>query len=175
MGMGGFGFRGGEVAPPCPQSVFQPGFGGGIGFKPKQTTGNRGFRPGAIYGLPFSDAIPNVARMSDQAPPTADEPRPDAEVWEKIVHRPEFEALLAAKRRFIVPCCVFFLLYYFALLYFVGWHLDLMKKPVLGKVNVAYLFALSQFFMAWGMAWLYMRKAAAFDRAAADLLAKENL
>ncbi|HRQ88048.1 MAG TPA: DUF485 domain-containing protein [Bacteroidia bacterium] len=109
-----------------------------------------------------------------EAPPSADTGS-NAEVWENIIERPEFEALLAAKRRFIVPCCVFFLLYYFALLYFVGWHLDLMKKPVLGKINLAYLFALSQFFMAWGMAWLYMRKAAAFDRAAAEILAKENL
>jgi uncharacterized membrane protein (DUF485 family) len=50
-----------------------------------------------------------------------------------------------------------------------------MKKPVLGKINLAYLFALSQFFMAWGMAWLYMRRAAAFDRAAAELRKHENL
>ena len=98
----------------------------------------------------------------------------EAEVWEGIVHNPEFEALLAAKKRFIVPCCAFFLLFYFTLLYLVGWHPDLMKKPVFGHINLAYLFALSQFFMAWGMAWLYMRKAAAFDRAAAELLKHEN-
>lgn len=29
--------------------------------------------------------------------------------------------------------------------------------------------------MAWGMAWLYMRKAAAYDRAVKEILAKENL
>ena len=97
--------------------------------------------------------------------------RPD---WEALSHKPEFQELLAAKKRFIIPCCVFFLVYYFALLYFVGWHLDLMKKPVIGKVNVAYLFALSQFFMAWGMAWVYMRKAAAFDRAAAEIIKHET-
>jgi uncharacterized membrane protein (DUF485 family) len=94
--------------------------------------------------------------------------------WEALSHKPEFQELLAAKKRFIVPCCVFFLLYYFALLYFVGWHLDLMKKPVFGKINFAYLFALSQFFMAWGMAWVYMRKAAAFDRAAAEIIQHET-
>lgn len=107
------------------------------------------------------------------------ESRPESgsqsEVWERILHQPEFEQLMSAKKRFILPCCVFFLVYYFALLYFVGWHADLMKKPVFGKVNVAYLFALSQFFMAWGMAWLYMRKAAAYDRAVKAILAKENL
>lgn len=97
------------------------------------------------------------------------------EVWERIRHRPEFEHLMSAKKRFILPSCVFFLVYYFALLYFVGWHAELMKKPVFGKINLAYLFALSQFFMAWGMAWLYMRKAAAYDRAVKEILAKENL
>ena len=93
--------------------------------------------------------------------------------WEALSRKPEFQALLAAKRKFVVPCCVFFLVYYFALLYFVGWHFDLMKKPVFGKINVAYLFAISQFIMAWGMAWLYMRKAAIFDRAAADVIKYE--
>ena len=94
--------------------------------------------------------------------------------WEALSRQPEFQALLAAKKRFIVPCCVFFLVYYFALLYFVGWHLELMKKPVFGNINVASLFALSQFLMAWGMAWIYMRKAAIFDRAAAEIIKHET-
>lgn len=109
--------------------------------------------------------------MSDKEIPSGT----DQEMWERIAARPEFESLLASKRRFVVPCCVFFLLYYFALLYFVGWHLDWMKKPVLGKINIAYLFALSQFLMAWGMAWLYMRKAATYDKTVAEILNREAL
>ena len=34
-----------------------------------------------------------------------------------------------------------------------------MDRKVFGVVNLAYLFALSQFFMAWILAWLYMRAA----------------
>ena len=49
-----------------------------------------------------------------------------------------------------------------------------MKKPLIGKVNGAYLFALSQFAMAWGMAWLYMRKAASYDRMAAEVIRDVN-
>jgi uncharacterized membrane protein (DUF485 family) len=94
--------------------------------------------------------------------------------WEALSHKPGFQALLDAKKRFIVPSCIFFLLFYAALLYLVGWHPDLMKKPIIGKINGAYLFALSQFFMAWGMAWLYMRKAAAFDRMAAEVIRDEK-
>ena len=45
---------------------------------------------------------------------------------------------------------------------------------LLGKINGAYLFALSQFFMAWGMAWLYMRRVAALDRMAAEVIQHET-
>jgi uncharacterized membrane protein (DUF485 family) len=38
---------------------------------------------------------------------------------------------------------------------------------------VAYLFALSQFFMAWIIAWLYVRAAGRFDKLAASVIAKE--
>jgi uncharacterized membrane protein (DUF485 family) len=94
--------------------------------------------------------------------------------WEALSRSERFQALLRAKRRFVIPCCVFFLLYYFALLYLVGWQPELMKRPALGKVNWAYLFALSQFFMAWGMAWIYVRKAAVLDRMAAEVIRDET-
>ncbi len=111
--------------------------------------------------------------MNQEKP--SENPPSSSDGWVRIMNRPEFAQLLVAKRRFIVPCCVFFLLYYFAFLILVGWFPDLVKKPVIGKVNVAYLFALSQFVMAWGMAWLYMRRAAVYDRAVAEMLKKENL
>jgi len=38
-----------------------------------------------------------------------------------------------------------------------------MSKRIFGVINVAYLFALSQFFMAWIIAALYLRAAAKFD------------
>jgi len=43
---------------------------------------------------------------------------------------------------------------------------------VFGVVNLAYLFALSQFFMAWTIAALYLRAAGRFDNMARDLLAR---
>jgi uncharacterized membrane protein (DUF485 family) len=41
---------------------------------------------------------------------------------------------------------------------------------VIGSVNLAYLFALSQFFMAWIIAGLYVRAANRFDRMSRDVL-----
>jgi uncharacterized membrane protein (DUF485 family) len=90
--------------------------------------------------------------------------------WEKLEATPEFRALLARKTRFIASATIFFVLYYFALLFLVGYFPDLMKKEVLGRLNWAYLFALSQFFMAWTLAFIYIRKAAAWDKAATKII-----
>ena len=87
----------------------------------------------------------------------------DVADWERVAALAEFKALLAAKARFIVPATVFFVAYYFALPLAVGYAPQWAAKKVIGVVNVAYLFALSQFFMAWLVAVLYVRAAARFD------------
>jgi uncharacterized membrane protein (DUF485 family) len=93
---------------------------------------------------------------------TADE---DVDVadWARLAALADFKALLKAKRRFIVPATVVFIVYYFALPVLVGYAPRLMAAKVFGVVNVAYLFALSQFFMAWIVAVLYVRAASRFD------------
>lgn len=90
--------------------------------------------------------------------------------WVALEAKPEFRALLARKARFIIAASVFFVVYYFSLLVLVGWFPEFMKKEVMGRINLAYLFALSQFFMAWGLAWLYTRRAAQWDKEAADVV-----
>jgi uncharacterized membrane protein (DUF485 family) len=61
---------------------------------------------------------------------------------------------------------IFFLLYYFSLPVLVGYFPRFMETRVVGSINLAYLFALSQFFMAWILAYLYVRRADTFDRMA---------
>ena len=92
--------------------------------------------------------------------------------WDQIAASSEFRELLAAKSRFIVPATVFFIVYYFALPVLVGYAPKLMSEPVIGVLNWAYLFALSQFFMAWLIAFLYVRAANRFDRMGKDILSK---
>ena|SRR5688500_10477800 len=83
--------------------------------------------------------------------------------WDEIARSPQFLGLLRKKRRFIVPATVFFLVYYFSLPVLVGYFPDLMRQRVMGPVNIAYIFALSQFVMAWLLAWVYVRAASRFD------------
>ena len=94
--------------------------------------------------------------------------------WERVAVMAEFKALLAAKLKFIVPATIFFLVYYFALPILVGYAPRLMETKVLGVVNLAYVFALSQFFMAWILAALYLRAAGRFDEIAKEVVNKAS-
>lgn len=128
------------------------------------------------------DYTPESAAPTDVAPlgrsgekpaheRTADEDR-DAADWDAIAAHADFKKLVAAKARFIVRATIFFVVYYFTLPVLVGYAPELMAKKVWGNVNVAYLFALSQFFMAWALAFIYVAVAAGWDRQAAALLGK---
>lgn len=92
--------------------------------------------------------------------------------WDRIAAAPEFKDLMAAKKLFIVPAFLFFVAYYFLLPILVGYAPRVMATKVVGVLNVAYLFALSQFVMAWGIAALYVRAAGTFDKLAKDVLEK---
>ncbi len=129
-----------------------------------------------------SDPTPESAAPTDVAPLGRGGPKPEHEKtaaddadlapWGQIAADPDFKALLSRKARFIITATIFFVVYYFALLVLVGWYPEVMKKKVIGDVNWAYLFALSQFFMAWILAFIYVGAAAGWDKTAAALIAK---
>jgi uncharacterized membrane protein (DUF485 family) len=100
---------------------------------------------------------------------TADE---DVDVvnWNRIAASDGFKRLVKAKLKFIIPATIFFIVYYFALPVMVGYAPELMNRKVFGSINVAYLFALSQFFMAWVVALLYVRAASRHDRMAREVV-----
>src|SRR5438094_10410769 len=125
-------------------------------------------------GSPIDDLTPEVGAATDVAPLGRAEAKPAHELtaaedsnpvdWGRVTRMPEFRAMVRAKLRFIIPATLFFVVYYFALPVLVGYAPGLMSRRVIGVVNVAYLFALSQFFMAWIIAALYLRAAARFDK-----------
>jgi uncharacterized membrane protein (DUF485 family) len=130
-----------------------------------------------IDPAPIIGAATDIAPLSHSAPKPAHERTATEEAgttdWEAIAASARFKELLRTKRRFIIPAMIVFILYYFALPALVGYARPLMEKRVLGPVNLAYLFALSQFFMAWIIAALYVRAANRFDRQARDII-EEN-
>ena len=96
----------------------------------------------------------------------------DKTEWDRIANSQEFKDLMATKRDFIIPAFVFFIVYYFLLPVLVGYAPKFMDTKVIGYVNLAYLFALSQFFMAWTIAWLYVKAASDFDKLGKDIIEK---
>ena len=94
--------------------------------------------------------------------------------WKEIASSAEFKGLVRAKIKIIAPMTVFFIVYYFALPVLVGYAPHLMERKVIGNVNLAYVFALSQFFVAWAIAALYLIAAAQFDAMAKKITDREN-
>jgi uncharacterized membrane protein (DUF485 family) len=129
-----------------------------------------------------SDFTPESEAPTDIAPSGRTGRKPSHELtaqddddvinWNAIAAEPEFKDLLSAKARFIIFATIFFIIYYFTLPVLVGWFPQVMDRKVIGKVNWAYLFALSQFFMAWILAFLYVGAAAGWDRQAAALISR---
>ena len=93
-------------------------------------------------------------------------------VWDRVAASHEFRDLMATKKIFIIPAFIFFLVYYFLLPLLVGYAPQFMSTKVWGNVNLAYLFALSQFFMAWTIAGLYVRAGDDFDEISKDIIEK---
>jgi uncharacterized membrane protein (DUF485 family) len=98
----------------------------------------------------------------------------DRTEWKQIASSLEFKSLVHDRRKFILPATIFFIVYYFALPVLVGYAPGLMSKKVIGPLNAAYLFALSQFFMAWIIAALYVRAAGRHDQMIRKILSVDR-
>jgi len=96
----------------------------------------------------------------------------DAIDWNTVAHDQHFTALLQQKRRVIIPLTILFIVYYFGFLILVGYFPALVEASVIGQINIAYLFALSQFILAWIIVYLYVRQAKIFDQLAHRIIAK---
>jgi uncharacterized membrane protein (DUF485 family) len=112
----------------------------------------------------MNDAPSRKGRTSQPGIPSASKnvsAKPD---WSRIARSKKFRDLMATKKVFIIPAVVFFVVYYFALPVLVGYAPQFMSTRVIGVVNLAYLFALSQFIVAWIIAALYVKAADDFDQ-----------
>jgi uncharacterized membrane protein (DUF485 family) len=107
---------------------------------------------------------------SDSRDLTGGRPTADDTAVEAAGRDPELIELERRHNRFIWPVTVFFLVYYLSLSVLAGTARDFMGRKVFGQFTFGYLFALSQFLMAFIVAWAYSRYARRrLDPLAADL------
>lgn len=90
--------------------------------------------------------------------------------WVAVDQDPRFQELHRRKSRFLWGLMIFSIVYYFLLPIGAGYFTDLFKIKVWGPINVGILFALSEFIVAWGIAWIYARRAnSEFDSMAGEI------
>ena len=113
-------------------------------------------------------------REPSRSPTTGRMPAEEAvTASEAVAKDPEMVELANRHRRFVWPITICFLVYYLALPILAGTAPDLMGTKVFGEFTFGYLFALSEFLMAFVVAWVYARWAASrMDPLATDLREK---
>jgi uncharacterized membrane protein (DUF485 family) len=116
----------------------------------------------------------NDRREPSRSPTTGRMPLEEAVTATEAVGKdPEMVELEHRHQRFVWPVTIFFLVYYLSLPILAGVAPDLMGTKVFGQFTFGYLFALSQFLMAFVVAWWYARWAASrMDPLATDLREK---
>lgn len=91
--------------------------------------------------------------------------------WAAIAKDPRFQELHHKKSRFLFGWWIFSSIYYFLLPIGAAYAPDLFKIQVFGRINFGYVFALSQFFVSWGIALYYAKVANRdFDRMTRELV-----
>jgi uncharacterized membrane protein (DUF485 family) len=113
-------------------------------------------------------------RGPSRSPTTGRMPAEEAVTATEAVGKdPEMVELEHRHQRFVWPVTIFFLVYYLSLPILAGTARDLMGTRLFGQFTFGYLFALSQFLMAFVVAWVYARWAASrMDPLATDLREK---
>ena len=79
--------------------------------------------------------------------------------WVAIDSDPRFQELHQKKSRFLWGLMIFSIVYYFLLPIGAGYFTPIFHIKVWGPINVGLVFALSEFIVAWGIAWIYARRA----------------
>ena len=84
--------------------------------------------------------------------------------WAAIEANPKFQTLYRKKTAFLWSLMIFSIIYYFMLPIGAAYYQDVFKIKVWGVINIGILFALSEFVVAWVIAYVYSKKAnAEFD------------
>ncbi len=95
--------------------------------------------------------------------------------WKAIDSDPKFQELHRKKTTFLWGLMVFSMVYYFLLPIGAAYFQDLFKTKVWGPVNFGILFALSEFVVAWLIAFVYSKKAnAQFDAMSQEIINDVN-
>lgn len=96
--------------------------------------------------------------------------------WAAIAKNTKFQELTSKKMTFLFGWWIFSSAYYFLLPIGAAYAPGLFKIKIIGVINFGYMFALSQFFVSWGLALYYAHVANKdFDRLTKELINELHL
>ncbi len=102
---------------------------------------------------------------------TAASPATPVYNWAAIDADPRFQKLHSKKVGFLAGLMIFSIIYYFLLPVGAAYFPGIFRIKVWGPINVGLLFALSEFVVAWAIAFHYSRRAnREFDEMARELI-----
>jgi uncharacterized membrane protein (DUF485 family) len=92
--------------------------------------------------------------------------------WNAVIADPRFQSLHRKKQGFLTGLMIFSVAFYFLLPVGAAYFQELFSQRVWGVINLGLLFALSEFVVAWLVAYYYSRRAGGeFDRLAREIAA----
>ena len=94
------------------------------------------------------------------------------EDFQKIASSQDFKEFKRSKSKFLWPIVILFVCYYLALPLMAGYAKDLMGSFVFSNITFGYLFGISYYIVAWGLAFVYVLRARKFDQRASEILSK---
>jgi uncharacterized membrane protein (DUF485 family) len=125
------------------------------------------------YGTKFDEGF-SMAIAAAAAKPVVTKPAPakPAIDWAAVIADPRFQKLHRRKQAFLTGLMLFSVFYYFLLPVGAAYFQELFKIKVWGVINFGLVFALSEFLVAWFIAFYYSRRAGAdFDMLAREIAA----
>lgn len=79
--------------------------------------------------------------------------------WEDVGRTPEFERLVARRRRFVIPALAVWVAWFGAFIVCCGVARGFMGSSIYQGFTIDYAWALSIIVLTWAVAWLYVRTA----------------
>lgn len=92
--------------------------------------------------------------------------------YTEVVKSNKFKKLISDRKKFIIPYTIFFLIFYF-LLPIATSYTTFLNKPAIGDISWIWLFAFAQFVMTFALCIVYVKKSAAFDVQAEEIIEEQ--
>src|SRR5699024_8097737 len=92
--------------------------------------------------------------------------------YKKVDKSNKFKKLISDRKKFIIPYTIFFLIFYF-LLPIATSYTTFLNKTAIGDISWIWLFAFAQLVMTFDLCIVYVKKSAAFDVQAEEIIEEQ--